>query len=108
MCFLVLSVLLIPDLVVFKLLFLVLSLCLYGEDVARGGFSGSLQSEVEMSDKTEKLFVSSMVEFEKSELAKLGMPHWQQIHENETILEVIICDSPCQNETLLAGTYNYI
>ena len=82
MCFLVLSVLLIPDLVVLKLLFLVLSLCLYGENVARGGFSGSLQSEVEMSDKTEKLFVSSMVEFEKSELAKLGMPHWQQIHEN--------------------------
>ena len=48
-CFLVLSVLLLPDLVLFKLLFLVLSLCLYGEDVARGGLSGSLQSEVEMS-----------------------------------------------------------
>ena len=80
-CFLVLSVLLLPDLVLFKLLFLVLSLCLYGEDVARGGLSGSLQSEVAMSDRTEKLFVSSRVEFEKSELAKLGIPHWQQIHE---------------------------
>ena len=81
MCFLVLSVLLLPDLVLFKLLFLVLSLCFYGEDVARGGLSGSLLSEVEMSDRTEKLFVSSIVEFENSELAKLGMPHWQQIHE---------------------------
>ena len=80
-CFLVLSVLLLPDLVLLKLLFLVLFLCLYGEDVARGGLSGSLQSEVEMSDRTEKLFVSSRVEFEKSELAKLGIPHWQQIHE---------------------------
>ena len=69
------------DLVLFKLLFLVLSLFVYGEDVARCGLSGSLQLEVEMSDKTEKLFVSSMVEFEKSELAKLGMPYWQQIHE---------------------------
>ena len=81
MCFLVLSVLLLPDLVLLKLLFLVLSLCLYGEDLARGGLSGSLQSEVEMSDRTEKLFVSSRVEFEKSELAKLGIPHWQQIHQ---------------------------
>jgi len=80
-CFLVLYVLLLPDPVLFKLLFLVLSLCLYGEDVARGGLSGSLQSEVEMSDKTETLFVSSMVQFDISELAKLGMPHWQQIHE---------------------------
>ena len=80
-CFLVLSVLPLPDFVLFKLLFLVLSLCLYGEDVARGGLSGSLQSEVEMSDRTEKLFVSSMVEFEKSELAKLGMQNWQQIHQ---------------------------
>ena len=53
-CFLVLSVLLLPDLVLLKLLFLVLSLCLYGKDVARGGLSGSLQSEVEMSDRTEK------------------------------------------------------
>ena len=49
--------------------------------MARGGLSGSLQSEVEMSDRTEKLFVRSRVEFEKSELAKLGIPHWQQIHE---------------------------
>ena len=65
----------------FKLLILVLSICLYGEDVARGGLNGSQQSEVEMSDRTEKLFVSFMVEFEKSELAKLGLPHWQQIHE---------------------------
>ena len=56
----------------FKLLFVLLSLCLYREDVAKGGLSGSLQSEVEMSDKTEKLFISSMVEFENSELAKLG------------------------------------
>ena len=80
-CFLVLSVLLLPDLVLFKLLFLVLSFCLCGEDVSRGGLNGSQQSEVEMSDRTEQLFVSSMVEFEKSEPAKLGMPHWQQIHE---------------------------
>ena len=50
-CFLVLSVLLLPDLVLFKLLFLVLSLCLYGEAVARGGLSGSLQSEVGMSER---------------------------------------------------------
>ena len=49
--------------------------------MARGGLSGSLQSQVEMSDRTEKLFVSSMVEFEKCELPKLGVPHWQQIHE---------------------------
>ena len=49
--------------------------------MARGGLSGSVQSEMEMSGRTEKLFVCSMVEFEKSELAKLGMPHWQQIHE---------------------------
>ena len=49
--------------------------------MARGGLSRSLQSQVEMSDKTEKLFVSSKVEFEKCELAKLVMPHWQQIHE---------------------------
>ena len=42
---------------------------------------GTLQSEVEISDRTEQLFVSSMVQFEKSELAKLGIPHWQQIHE---------------------------
>ena len=34
-----------------------------------------------MSDKTLKLFVSSVVEFEKSELAKFGMPNWQQMHE---------------------------
>ena len=34
-----------------------------------------------MSDKTLKLFVSSVVEFEKSELAKFGMPHCQQMHE---------------------------
>ena len=39
------------DLVLFKLLFLVLSICLNGEDVATSGLSGSLQSEVEMSDK---------------------------------------------------------
>ena len=42
-CFLVLSVLLLPDLVLCKLLFLILSLCLYGEDVARGGLGRSLQ-----------------------------------------------------------------
>ena len=45
MCFLVVSVLLLPELVLFKLLFLVLSLCLYGEDVARGWLSGSRCSQ---------------------------------------------------------------
>ena len=34
---------------------------------------GTLQSEVEISDRTEQLIVSSMVQFEKSELAKLGI-----------------------------------
>ena len=32
--------------------------------MARGGLNGSRQSEVEMSDRTEKLFVSSIVDFE--------------------------------------------
>ena len=106
MCFLVVSVLPLPDLVLFKLLFLVLSLCLYGEDVARGGLSGSLQSEVEMSDRTEKLFVSSRVEFEKSELAKLGMPHWQQIHETRLVWRALcaIVDIPSGRSMSLAGS----
>ena len=98
-CLLVLSVLLLPDLVLFKFFFLVLSLCLYGEDVARGGLNGLQQSEVEMSDRTEKLFVSSMVEFEKSELAKLGMPHWQRIHETRLFWRALyaIVDIPMQS-----------
>ena len=78
-CFLVLSIL--SDLVLFKLLFLVLSLCLNVGDVARGGLSGSLQSEVEMSDKLKNCLLALWLNLRiKSELAKLGMLHWQQIH----------------------------
>ena len=61
--------------------FLILSLCCTEKTWLEVALGGSLQSQVEMSDRTEKLFVRSMVEFEKSELAKLGMPNWQYIHE---------------------------
>ena len=66
-----------------KLLFLLLSLCLYGEDVARGGYVLVVcyNQKWRCLTRLKKLFVSSMVEFEKSKLAKLGMPLWQQIHE---------------------------
>ena len=77
-CFLVKVLLVLDGLVLLHLL--LLFLCLRGE-VAKGGLSGSLQSDVDKSNRIEKLFASSMDEFEKSELAKFGMPHLQQIQE---------------------------
>ena len=78
-CFLVKVLLVLDGLVLLQLL--LLFICLLGEEVAKCGLSGSLQSDVDKSDKIEKLFASSMDEFEKSELAKFGMPYWQQIQE---------------------------
>ena len=78
-CFLVNVLLILDGLVLLQLL--LLFLCLRREEVAKGGLSGSLQSDVDKSDRIEKLFASSMDDFEESELAKFGMPHWQQIQE---------------------------
>ena len=72
-CFLVKVLLVLDGLVLLQLL--LLFLCLRGEEVTKGGLSGSLQSDVDKSDRIEKLFASSMDEFEKSELATLCQHH---------------------------------
>ena len=72
-CFLIKVLLVLDALVLLQLL--LLFLCMRGEEVAKGGLSGLLQSDVDKSDRIEKLFASSMDEFEKSELAKFGMPN---------------------------------